>query len=140
MSEEVIQEAEKENEKEIKKDLSVDVALRLQQLSNLNSAIIARTEALILVSNILKAFLDVRQQDSRMKLSDAEVGAMQNVLSSFEKDVNDWRFNLIKSTGLSELLQPEKAKDSEEAENVSKPEKVSENIEAPEEEKYKEEK
>lgn len=138
MDEEVIQGAGKEDEKEVRKDLSADVALRLQQLSNLNSAIIARTEALILVSNILKAFLDVRQQDPRMKLSDAEIEAMQSVLNSFERDVNDWRFNLIKNTGLSAFLQPEKIEDSKETEkveSVSRIEKVPKNIEVPEEEK-----
>jgi len=143
VTQETVEEPVKEDKKEVKKDLSVDVALRLQQLANLNSAIIARTEALVLVSNILKAFLDVRQQDSRMKLSDAEVEAMQNVLSGFEKDVNDWRLNLIKSTGLSELLQTEKIEEPEETEKVegaAEPEKVSENVETPEKEKTEEEK
>lgn len=143
VTQETIEEPVKEDKKEVEKDLSVDVALRLQQLTNLNISIIARTEALVLVSNILKAFLDVRQQDPRMKLSDAEVEAMQNVLSSFEKDVNNWRLDLIKNTGLSELLQPEKVEEPEETkkvENVVESEKVSEKVEVSEAEKTKEEK
>lgn len=143
VTQETIEEPVKEDKKEVEKDLSVDVALRLQQLTNLNISIIARTEALVLVSNILKAFLDVRQQDPRMKLSDAEVEAMQNVLSSFEKDINNWRLDLIKNTGLSELLQPEKVEEPEETkkvENVVESEKVSEKVEVSEAEKTKEEK
>lgn len=143
VTQETIEEPVKEDKKEVEEDLSVDVALRLQQLTNLNISIIARTEALVLVSNILKAFLDVRQQDPRMKLSDAEVEAMQNVLSNFEKDVNNWRLDLIKNTGLSELLQPEKVEEPEETEkveNVVESEKISEKVEVSEAEKTKEEK